>query len=303
MKLLIIGAGELGRAVSAVLRKNKNLSICFWDKDESKIPGEKPLPENVADSDIIFLCIPSWSIRPVLSSIVPELPKKTVIVSFAKGVEAESMQTMDEVCASVLPDGQSWVVCGGPMIAEELAAGMPARGILTCKDKNIFSAIADIFSGTSVQLEYSDDVRGVAWAGVLKNIYALALGVADGLGWGRNQKSWLVTVALREMLEIIRIFRGKKETVLGLAGLGDLIATGFSNYSRNREVGELLALERPHGLAGGKNNDLQSEGMAAIGTVIKLFSGDVGHYPILNGLQKIVSGSGEARQIFVEMIN
>ena len=91
--------------------------------------------------------------------------------------------------------------------------------------------------------------------------------------------------------------------MLGLAGLGDLIATGFSNYSRNREVGELLALERPHGLAGGKNNDLQSEGMAAIGTVIKLFSGDVGHYPILNGLQKIVSGSGEARQIFREMIN
>lgn len=293
-KITIIGSGEIGRALGGVLRINKNNSVDIWARKPSRGTSRKPLADLVFSADFLFLCVPSWAVREIISGIKSQIQKNTVVVCLAKGIDGKGKKTMDSVLKESLPRGQEFSILAGPMIAEELQKGMGGRGIAGVSDKKTFFKILTVFEKTGIKLEFSDDLRGAALAGVLKNIYALALGIADGFGWGGNMKSMLVVKAMEEMAAINKILGGKQETIFGAAGYGDFIATGFSHYSRNRESGEDFVKT-------GKCC-LKSEGIISLPPLVSLLGGKMDKLPLLSALYSVIVGGKNLKKTFQSLI-
>ncbi len=288
----VIGAGEIGRAMAKILQKKKELKIYHWNR--TPLPNQKPLPETIPLSNFLFLCIPSWAVKETLGKINAHLGQKTIVISLAKGIEKGSLKTMNELLTELLAKKQRFSLLAGPMIAEELDKGLPGFGIIASDDELTFQNINPLFTRTNLNLNYTDDVRGVALGGVLKNIYAISLGIAKGLDWGKNAQGWLVAKILDEMLIIAEKLQAKKKTMLGLAGLGDLIATGFSPHSRNQAMGRELAKN-------GKPS-LQGEGVVSLPSLLLLLKGKTDKLPILEALNKIIIENKKAKEIFSNLI-
>lgn len=295
-KIVIIGAGEIGRAIEKVLSV-KDLDVQIWDKDESKVAGQKPLAKIIPEADIVFLCVPSWAMRQAATETKPFLNKNTVIISLAKGLEESSKKTAYEILEEVLTKDMQIAILSGPMLAEELIQGKFAMGVVASKNIETFKKIEELFEGenpTSLHVEYSSDIRGVAFCGVLKNIYAVALGIADGLGLGSDVKGWLVSESIKEMQEIIRILGGKPETALGPAGVGDLITTGFSNYSSNHQIGGELVKT-------GKYSK-KSEGFVSLPSIIDLLDKSIKKFKLLNALNVSILQGKDIKKVFENII-
>lgn len=290
MKTAIIGAGEIGRAIEKLL-KDRGEEVLIWDKDESKVPGQKTLQETAAFGlDFLFFCVPSWAMRGAVSDASPSLQKDAIIVSLAKGMESDSKKTMDALLAELLPIGQKFGILSGPMLAEELNMGFGGAGVFACAEIADFEKIKTLFGSTKLKLDYSPDLFDTALVGTLKNIYAFALGIADGLKWGGNQKGWLVSRVIGEMVKIAEMMGAKKEAILSPAGIGDFIATGFSRYSRNHQIGEEI-------VAVGKAS-IKSEGLVSIEPLTKILGDNVTTLPILSALEAIVIKRQNAKELF-----
>ena len=255
----MIGAGELGAAVGALVSA-KGAAPVFWDADPSKVPNQKPLEEVLGAADAVFFCVPSWVMRKALAGALPHLKPGVPVVSFAKGVEEGTLKTMAELFDELAPDRPRAVV-SGPMLAEEISAGKCAVGVVASKDAALRRALGGIFSLPQFRAEFSDDPMSVCLAGVLKNVYAVALGIADGLGASENEKGWLTGRAIREMGEVLASLGADPAAALGPAGAADLIATGYSAYSRNREVGNQI-------VKFGKC-DLRGEGLSSLPPLVE----------------------------------
>lgn len=291
MNISIIGAGEIGQAIAHVLSAKPNYVISLWDKDPAKVPDQKDLVEIIPPSDFIFLCIPSWVIQAGVESILPHLKPNTIVISLAKGIEREKGRTMDELLTETLPTNQPFALLAGPMLAEELKADKIGLGMVATAEASISRAIIDLFSNTNLKLEPTDDVHGTALASVLKNVYSLALGIADGLEWNDNLKGWLAAQSFKEMLAIGQTLGAQKETLLGSAGMGDFIATGFSKYSLNREVGNEL-------VKSGQASHL-SEGLASLPNLLNGKLKNINEdWIVFNGLKAILLDHAEAKNIF-----
>jgi glycerol-3-phosphate dehydrogenase (NAD(P)+) len=254
------------------------------------VPKQKPLEVIVSKADYLFLCVPSQSVRPATLSIKPFLKKKTGVICLSKGVELKTKKFMPEALAEILPPGQPFAMCGGPMLAEEIMQGQPGVSVLATKHAAAFKKLVALFSGSAVRLELSRDLIGVAVAGVLKNIYAMALGIADGLGWGANAEAWLVSQALIEMKKITIRLGGKVETVCYTAGLSDFIATAFSPYSKNRESGRVIA--KTGKFTGG------GEGFVSFPAVWKCLGSSAKKYPLLSLLKNVLLDHKDAKKLF-----
>ncbi len=236
--IAILGGGRLGQAMKSLLEK-KGVAVAVWDADESRFPGQKPLAEIVPPADAVLFCVPSPFMRNALATAAPLLKPapEAVVVSFAKGMDASSQKTMPELFAELAP-AHPLVAVGGPMLAEEISSGSNAAGAVAAKDPAVRGAFAALFAGPQFNAEPSDDPQSVAVAGILKNIYAVLLGIADGLKVGDNEKGWLTSQAAGEMASLAPFFGADPKLVMGTAGLGDLIATGYSEHSRNRKAGD-----------------------------------------------------------------
>jgi glycerol-3-phosphate dehydrogenase (NAD(P)+) len=242
-RVVVIGGGELGKAVGILLKKN-NITVELWDADPSVVPDQKPIAELVSQARFVFFCVPSWAMRVAVTGVLPYLTPDAVVASFAKGMEKDLLQTMAEMVPTLLPPTQPFVVVGGPMLAAEIAAGKKAIGVFAASSRDVraLGELRNLFSSPDFAVETSDDTAGVALAGVLKNIYAVALGIADGLEFSGNEKGWIAARAIREMREIAATLGMNADVALGTAGAGDFIATGYSVHSRNRETGiEIVA--------------------------------------------------------------
>jgi glycerol-3-phosphate dehydrogenase len=278
--ILIIGAGELGQALAGHLRPKGVVSL--WDVDPSKTPGQKPQPLSkvIPAADFVLLCVPSWAVRSVLSSAVSVLRPTTVVVSLSKGMMDAAMgQVMGELLPQLLVKNQPFAVVGGPMLATEIAKGLRAAAVFASPDEKVAERVAELFRSPVFMAETSDDVTSVSFAGVLKNIYAVALGIADGLGLDGNAKGWIVARATNEMLAIAEALNVDKQVILGTAGLADFIATAYSPYSRNREVGDEIAKS-------GKCN-LKGEGNVSIPSLMARLGAGASKFPLLNAIKKI----------------
>jgi len=287
--VLIIGGGEIGQAIKVVLEPAP-VSKAVWDKDVERCSIQTPPGELAASSDAVFLCVPSWATREAIAGITKNLRKETIVVSLAKGIEEKSLQTMDAVLEETLPKTQPFGILAGPMIAEELAKGMQGIGVFGSKNRDAFEALKLLFEKTNVRLEYSEDMRGAALCGALKNIYAISLGIADGMGWEGNAKGWLASQALSEMADIVPMLGGNRETVFSNACLGDFIATSFSPYSRNREAGENLVRT---GVC-----CLESEGVKAVPSLVSLLGSRIRNFPLLESLKAVMMDQKPSRKVF-----
>ncbi len=262
-KISIIGAGSWGSALAVLLAKVGH-KIILWGHNPSHIENLQKsreaapylpgifLPENVhsttdlakaAEAEIIFFVVPSKFVREVATSL-RELIKPDsypIIVSCTKGIEYASGKLMSEVIAEIIPTA-TLAVLSGPNLAGDIARGLPAAGVLGCTDETRLSCLQTIFYNTSYRAYTSDDLRGIQLGGALKNIFAIATGVSDGLGMGENARAGLVTRALAEMTRLGVAMGGAHKTFFGLSGIGDLMATCTSRQSRNYQAGLQLCL-------------------------------------------------------------
>lgn len=284
-KAVIMGMGRIGCAMKYLM--NKQVEVECYDTNPGRVEEQKSLQEIIPEADVVFVCVPSWVLRTCLEEIRPLLSSKTILISLCKGIEQETHKTMELVIEESLPSGQAFGVLIGPMMAEELIKDLGGVGVVGSSQKNVFEILRAMIS-PSLRLLFSQDVHGVALAGVLKNVYALGMGILDALQWGQNRKGWFVCQSVKEMIFLTRKLGGKEETILGPAGLGDFIATGFSQYSNNRSVGETLVKE---GLC-----KKDSGGKVSIESLEVLVEEYLCDLPILSALNQIVNKQSSAKE-------
>lgn len=259
-KIGVLGAGSWGTALAALIA-NKGQKVTVWGHDplhiaemqasganERYLPGA-PLPElieptarlqDLADCDLLLFVTPSKVIREVVAQVATlNLDPKAVLLSCTKGIEQGTGLRMSQVISEVLP-ANPVAVLSGPSHAEEVVRKVPAAVVIGCADKAIAEGLQQLFSTPCFRPYRSGDVAGIELGGALKNIFAIAAGVSDGLGMGDNTKAALVTRALAELIRLGTALGGRPEVFQGLSGVGDLIVTCYSKHSRNRMVGERL---------------------------------------------------------------
>ncbi len=256
----IVGAGSWGTALAMPLLAN-HLPVTIWGHDAEHIarvaaarenaaylpdvalPAELRLTHELDDlrgCDLVLLVTPSKAIREVASRLsTVGLSEETALLSCTKGVERGSGLRMSQIIAECFPRNPVGVL-SGPSHAEEVARRMPTALVLGCSDTPLAKRLQRAFATPFFRAYTSDDVAGIELGGALKNIFALAAGVSDGLGLGDNSKAALVTRALTELSRLGTALGGRRETFQGLSGIGDLMVTCFSKHSRNRAVGERL---------------------------------------------------------------
>ena len=259
-RISIIGAGGWGTALAVLLSEHRG-QVLLWGHspklveelvdqrtNSAYLPGVR-LPPNVyatgdlaetIDAGLVLFVTPSKATREVALRLASHAPKEgTVVVSCTKGIEHDSGKLMDSVLSESLP-GCRVAVLSGPNHAEEVAQRIPAAGVIGSKCADLLDPLQRGFSLSSFRAYTSDDVTGIQLGGALKNVFAIAAGVSDGFNMGDNAKAGLVTRSLAEMMRLGVALGGRRETFFGLSGVGDLMVTCFSRYSRNRKVGERL---------------------------------------------------------------
>lgn len=259
----ILGAGNMATALALqIARHGKPIRLfCIEPEVEAEITTHHAntkylagihLPENIVASadinfvvsgaDIVFVAVPSFAVSDVMQKALPHLGPSTIIASISKGLDPDTLDPLIIKEKSLLPANlqKTLVTLGGPAIANELAQGSPTAFIAASEDIRGAQAIQSLLAFEQVKVAVSTDILGVGLAAALKNPYAIALGMCDGLKHSTNAKAFLLTVALQEIFTILKAAGAESETAHGLAGLGDLIVTGFSPHGRNRTYGERL---------------------------------------------------------------
>lgn len=291
-RVVFVGAGEIGAALAAVI--GDRAAISLWDKDASRVPDMRPLEETVPEADAVFVCVPSFAVREVATTIRPLLRSDAVVVVLSKGIEAVTLKTMDAVLAETLADSHPFGLLGGPLLAEEIVAGLPGAGVFASASPEAFARVAPLFAGSNVRLESSDDPRSVALSAVLKNVYAVGLGVADGLNWGWNGKGWLAGISLQEMKRIAAELGGKASTIEATAGAGDFLATAMSPDSRNRTAGREIAQRG--------TCTIESEGCRSLPFILSLLGERASEYFFLSALDRIVVLHEDPKTVFKQLL-
>lgn len=258
----VIGAGGWGTALGVLLAR-QGVEVALWGYDpvhvaemretrrnETYLPGIE-LPEEVTPvagleaavkgAELVLCVTPSKAVRQVAGQLFESdaLPQGVPLLSCTKGIEHGTGLRMSEILEAAFPRNPV-AVLSGPSHAEEVVCGAPTAVVIGTADEGLATRLQSVFSGETFRAYRSSDVAGIELGGALKNVYALAAGVSDGLGLGDNTKAALITRSLAEMVRLGVELGGRKETFQGLSGVGDLMVTCFSRHSRNRGVGERL---------------------------------------------------------------
>jgi len=231
-RITIIGAGAWGSAFGKVL-KNNGHEVRFLDVNDTAWPAEGP-------GDYVILAVPCQVVRKVLQ-LYP--PPAVPVFSLIKGIEVSSHQLVSEIVREVWKKDDVGVV-SGPSLASEVQSGVPTVVVVAANDEKLASAMQQVVHGKMFRAYRSTDLVGVELGGALKNVYALAGGICQGLRLGENAMAALMTRALAEMARIAAAKGAKIETIYGLSGMGDLLLTSYSPDSRNHKVGEAIGRGR-----------------------------------------------------------
>lgn len=259
-KVGIIGAGSWGIALAVLLHKNGH-EITVWSKIEQeiamlkaehehkdKLPGVKlpedmvfttDLQEAVAGRDLLVLAVPSAFTRSTAKLLKSVVEQDQIIVNVAKGIEENTLMTLSQIIEEEVPQAVV-AVLSGPSHAEEVGRGIPTTIVVGARKKATAEYLQNIFMNDVFRVYTSSDVLGIELGGSLKNVVALAAGMADGLGYGDNTKAALITRGITEIARVGVAMGARFETFCGLTGIGDLIVTCASMHSRNRRAGILI---------------------------------------------------------------
>jgi glycerol-3-phosphate dehydrogenase (NAD(P)+) len=261
VKIAILGDGGWGTAIAILLRskgyevflwgafpdyveflnkKRKNLKFLPSVKIPEEITISSDLKKVVKDTTLIVLAIPSHVMREVVRQLKGCDISQSIILSVAKGIENKTLMRMSEVIAEEI-NPPRLAVLSGPSHAEEVARQVPTAVVVSSPDREVAIQTQNIFMAERFRVYTNTDIIGVELGGALKNVVAIAAGVSDGLGFGANTKAALLSRGIVEMIRLGVSLGARPGTFNGLSGIGDLIATCISPYSRNRQVGELIA--------------------------------------------------------------
>jgi glycerol-3-phosphate dehydrogenase (NAD(P)+) len=267
VRVAVIGAGSWGTALAAHLART-GCDVRLWAREpeivegiraerrnplflsDARLPDAVEVSGEVADSlagaRAVVFTVPVQFARGVLRALRPHLPPGAVVVSASKGIEVASLARMDQLVGEelALPD-RGFVALSGPSFAREVAAGLPTAAVLAGSDPAVLQELQLTFSNRSFRFYTAADVVGVELAGALKNVIAIAAGMATGLDLGLNALAALLTRGLHEITRLGVRLGGREETFRGLAGMGDLVLTCTGGLSRNRSAGERLGRGEP----------------------------------------------------------
>jgi glycerol-3-phosphate dehydrogenase (NAD(P)+) len=260
-KSTILGSGAMATACSILLAEHPDQRVSLWARDPARAAemsrtriNERLLPgvtipdaveitadidQAVADAEFLILAVPTEFVRETLTTLRPSLTQNRPVISVVKGMEAETFLRPSQIVEDVL-GSRTIVALGGPSHAEEIARRLPATVVAASGDVARARQVQGMFSNDRFRVYTNADMIGVELAGALKNVIGIAAGICDGLGFGDNAKSALMTRGIVEITRFGIALGAEPETFNGLAGIGDLITTCISPYGRNRMVGERL---------------------------------------------------------------
>ncbi len=259
-KVGVVGAGSWGTALALVLEKNGH-EVTLWSSREAKAKELTRLRENVdklpgvilpetieitadmetavKEKELVVLGVPSLYIRSTAAKMAPFMQDGQIVVNVSKGIEESTLYTMTDIISEEIPNADV-AVLSGPSHAEEVSRNIPTTVVAGAKSRKTAERIQTIFMNEAFRVYTSPDMLGIEIGGALKNVIALAAGIADGLGYGDNTKAALITRGIAEMSRLGVAMGGYQETFNGLTGMGDLIVTCASKHSRNRRAGILI---------------------------------------------------------------
>ena len=309
-KIGVLGAGTWGMALARML-SNSGHQVTVWSalaqeveefsatRRHPNLPGME-IPEAVAftkemqevctEKDILLFAVPSPFVRSTARAAAPYISDGQIIVDVAKGIEAETLLTMTGIIADEVKNPTvKLVALSGPTHAEEVAKDLPTTIVSACEDPQAAELVQDVFFNTCMRVYTNEDVLGVELSGAMKNIMALAAGIAVGLGYGDNTKAAIMTRGIAEIARLGSAMGCNSQTFLGLAGIGDLIVTATSVHSRNNRCGMLLG----QGLApqeAVKQVGMVVEGINALPAAMRLAKQYKVEMPIVAAVNAVVEG-------------
>ncbi len=317
MKVGFLGSGAWGITLANLIARNGH-ELVLWSiehdvlahlEEHSKHPKFKDFPidetitytrdlKEILECDVIVECVTAKGFRPVCEAL------KSLSVPFiitSKGIEQESGKLLVEVAYEIFNQKELIGCMSGPTLAKEVMFNQPTAAIGASVNMEVAEIIREVFESPNFHISLSQDVLGVAVGGSVKNVIAIASGLAEGLEYGFNTKALIITQGLKEMCEIAKVKGGKQETCYGLSGIGDLIVTGVSNLSRNFTFGTLL------GQGGTAILAKEKIGMVVEGeyTVLSAYNIAKDHnldLPIIDAMYRIIYQNQNPKDAFQEML-
>jgi glycerol-3-phosphate dehydrogenase (NAD(P)+) len=321
-RIAILGAGAWGTALAISIARRGGHQIVLWSHsvplaDQLRDVGENlpylpgftlpadiqvtsDLPAAIFEADILLCVTPSQHLRSVIKQIAPLLTRDQVILSASKGLEEQTNLRMTQVIASFTSN--RCAVLSGPSFAQEVAAGNPTAIVAGASDHGVAQRIQREFSSSNLRVYTNDDVAGVELGGALKNVIAVASGVVSGLNLGHNSSSALITRGVAEITRLAIACGGRRQTLAGLAGLGDLVLTCTGALSRNRSVGIELGRGRrlPEILAG--MHGKVAEGVRTTSVALRLAARYGVEMPITEQVEAILHQGRSPREAMRELM-
>ena len=316
-KLAVIGAGSWGTTFAKVLADGGS-EVALWARrpeiaDEINsshrngdyLPGVNLPAAITASSDIatvlagasqVYLSVPSQTLRENLTAWAKLIPADALVVSLMKGVEKNTGLRMSQVISEAGIDESRIVVISGPNLAAEIAAEQPAASVAASASLESAKQVASAATNSYFTTFTNTDVIGTEFGGILKNLIAVAIGIVNGVGYGQNTKASIMTRGVSEISRFAVAFGAKPKTMVGLAGLGDLIATSESPLSRNHKAGEML------GKGYSKREVLArlsqtAEGLASVSTILELARAKGISMPIVEQVELVIEGKMSPKDI------
>lgn len=318
----VLGAGSWGTALAVHLGRVGH-RVPLWARDarlvdemrerranavylpDVNLPAEvvptASLTDAVRDAALVVFAVPSHGVRAVATEAAVSLPRETVLLSAAKGLEERTLLRVSEVLHDATAGAHRVGVLSGPSFAVEVARELPTAVLVASADVDVVTLVQEELRGASFRLYGSDDVIGVELGGALKNVIAIAAGVVEGLGLGHNALAALITRGLAEMSRLAATMGARRETLAGLSGLGDLVLTCTGSLSRNRHVGVELGRGRDLGsiMAGMK---MVAEGVRTTQAALDLGARHGIEMPITAKMAELFAGQVDARSAVADLM-
>ena len=321
-KIGVLGAGTWGMALARMLCVSGN-QVTVWSalpqeieefsatRRHRNLPGmtipeelmfTKEIAEVCKDKDILLFAVPSPFVRVTARKAAPYIKDGQIIVDVAKGIEADTLFTMTQIIADELKNPTvKLVALSGPTHAEEVAKDLPTTIVSACEDLEAAKYVQNVFGNTCMRVYTNDDVQGVELCGAMKNIMALASGVALGLGYGDNTKAALITRGMAEITRLGMAMGCNPQTFYGLAGIGDLIVTATSIHSRNNRCGLLMGQGvSPQDAI--KQVGMVVEGINALPAAMKLAAKYQVEMPLATAVNAVVNEGADPKEAVAKLM-
>lgn len=319
MKIYVLGAGNWGTTLALVFAKKNQVVLWTNTKDEADqinldkenkqfLPGfilpdsitaEQKYTSKIEEGDILIVGVPSRKVTEICQELKSHNYSDLIYVNVSKGVQHKSLKTIHEIVKEILPSVR-FANLSGPTIAREIAEGLPAKAVLASDNIELLFYLQSQLENSQLFFEFSTDVKGIELTSSLKGLIAIAVGIADGLGYKTNIYGLLMTKGLAEFYKLMKFFNVNPKTVYGIAGMGDLITTCLSENSRNRQFGKLLA-------QGFSVNDalekvgMEVEGVSMAKTVMKLTRLNIS-LPLISFVVDAINGEADIKNDLLEVL-